>query len=160
MFGPQASSLLQRARNRCHCAEEVSESLKSRGKRRCSGSVSGLLYLFWWSDFHLSQSIELHSLPASAADQLALCLDSSTLNPQRVDFLGFVAGSLSRHHMRSSHLILRLHVHPILSPECGSGTLLRGAGTGHVPDSETRRTSLLPFGIGLCGLRGIVPIGM
>ncbi|CAL8393747.1 unnamed protein product [Gadus morhua 'NCC'] len=49
------------------------------------------------------QSIELQSLPVSAADQLALCPDSSTLNPQRVDFLGFVAACLSRHHMRSSH---------------------------------------------------------
>ncbi|CAL8276091.1 unnamed protein product [Arctogadus glacialis] len=92
-----------------------------------SRGPQGLLYFFWWSDFHLSQSIELQSLPASAADQLALCPDSSTLDPQRVDFLGFVAGSLSRYHMRSSHLILRLHVHPILPPECGSGTLLRGA---------------------------------
>ncbi|CAL8269390.1 unnamed protein product [Gadus morhua 'NCC'] len=33
MFGPQASSLLQQTRDRRRCADEVSESLGSRGKR-------------------------------------------------------------------------------------------------------------------------------
>ena len=77
--------------------------------------------------------------------------DSSTLEPQRVDFLGFVAGCLSRHHMRSSHLVLPLHVHQILPPECGSGTLLRGAGTWCGSDSEVTLSPQL-VSLASCGL--------
>ena len=62
--------------------------------------------------------------------------DSSTLNPQGVNFMGFVVGSLSRHHMRSSHLVLPLPGHQILPPECGSRTLLCRVGTWCGSDSE------------------------
>ncbi|CAL8337965.1 unnamed protein product [Boreogadus saida] len=55
---------------------------------------------------------------------------SGTLNPQCVDFLGFVAGSLSRYHMRSSH------------------------------STFTRFYQDQPFALSGFALRGIVPIGM
>ncbi|CAL8313926.1 unnamed protein product [Boreogadus saida] len=70
-----------------------------------------------------SQSRELQSLPVSAADQLAL-------SPQQV---------------------LPLHVHQILPPECGSGTLLRGAGTWCGSDSEVT-LSLQLVSLATCGL--------
>ena len=118
--------------------------------------------------------------------------------------LGLFGGSLSRHEMRSSHLVLTLHIHQSLPPDCGRGTLLCGAGTWRGSDSEvtletsigqpcvlradlgclsaqscplclaglylcsgvgsciwqTCWSSLLPFRLGLCALRGIDPIGM
>lgn len=57
--------------------------------------------------------------------------------------VGLVARGLTRYHMRSSHVVISVHILKILPSECSSQSLLQGAGeeTLHVSTEKRRLKS-------------------